>query len=183
MIQKPFRTKPDLNSHLQTSRFPPSPLTVFALVVVVGAAAGRVVRVGVGVAALAVAVALLLALPGAVAAVLALPVGLLALVGGVAGAVRGLLAAAVLLLLPAVLGRRGGRVPVPALVVGAVSRGAAAAARVGVAAVAVELAWTERGGSAFPGGGRRGCSCWDFSPSGAGWAGGGEGDEVLRGRG
>lgn len=129
------------------------------------------------------AVALLLALPGAVAAVLALPVGLLALVGGVAGAVRGLLAAAVLLLLPAVLGRRGGRVPVPALVVGAVSRGAAAAARVGVAAVAVELAWTERGGSAFPGAGRRGCSCWDFSPSGAAWAGGGEGDEVLRGRG
>ncbi|XP_027563003.1 AP-1 complex subunit mu-2-like, partial [Neopelma chrysocephalum] len=88
---------------------------------VVGASAGRVVGVGVGVsssaaaAALAVAVALLLALPGAVAAVLALPVGLLALVGRVAGAVGGLLAPAVLLLLAAVFGRRRRRVPVAGL--------------------------------------------------------------------
>lgn len=107
-------------------------------------------------------VALLLALPGPVAAVLALPVGLLALVAGVARAVGGFLAAAaaaVLLFLSAaaaaVLGRSGRRVPVPALVIGAaVARGAAPATapRVGVAAVAVELAWRERGGGQGGGG-------------------------------
>lgn len=120
------------------------------------------------------AVALLLALPGPVAAVLALPVGLLALVAGVARAtVRGFLpassssssSAVLLLLAAAVFGRSGGRVAVPALVIGAaaVARGAAPAAaaaapRVGVAAVAVELAWRERGGGSVRRGGSWGGS-------------------------
>lgn len=81
-------------------------LTEFAVVAVVGAPTTTrgVVGVGVGVAALPMAIAFLLALRRAVAAVLALVVGLLlALVGLVARTVGGFLLAPMQRLLPSML--------------------------------------------------------------------------------